>query len=330
MEEHEHIEHKQETEHKPVVAKTNWASILGALSVILAIALIISVATNGFSGKSNNMPPDEAKKKVVDYVKNLVAGQSVDVQSINDNGDLYSLRLVIDGRPYDSYMTKDGSLLFPSAVELNKKIEGTGIEQMADEIEKREKPVLEMFVMSECPYGVQAEEAFFPVLNAMKGTFDFKLHFIANENGDTFSSLHGQKEIDEDIRQVCAMKYYPDKYVDYISCQNKNYLARKDISTTWNECMKTTNMDIDKVNKCSEGDEGKGLLKENIKASNEKNIGGSPTILINNRQYSGARTTQAFQKLLCNAFSKAPKECETSPTEASTEDPSHIGGCVEQ
>lgn len=338
MEEHkEHSEDEHKThehihppiEHKPVQSAkaSTWAWVFGVLSVLLVIALVASMATNGFSG-SSGIPQNDAKEKVIDYVSKLLQGQTVNVTSMKDNGDLYQLTLVIAGRPYDSYMTKDGKLLFPNAIDMTQEITPTedGTEEPPQEIAKSDKPIFQMFVMSECPYGVMAEDAFFPVLKAMNGKFDFELHFIATDNGDgTFTSLHGQKEVDEDLRQVCVMKEYPENYIDYIDCQNKNYLVQKDLSTTWGECLKKNGMDQDVINKCAGGSEGKDLLKENIKLSDEKNIGGSPTILINGGQYSSARTAQAFQKSICSAYNKAPDECNTVINATSTAAPE--GGC---
>ena len=101
------------------------------------------------------------------------------------------MKLNIGGKPYDSYVTKDGSLLFLNAYDMKKNISNN---KQVHEIKKTGKPLVQMFVMSECPYGVMSEEAFFPVAKLLKGKFDFELHFIANDNGDgTFQSLHGQK-----------------------------------------------------------------------------------------------------------------------------------------
>ena len=95
---------------------------------------------------------------------------------------------------------------------------------------------VDLFVMSQCPYGIMA-------LNAMVGVFeafeddelDFHVNYIANETSSAnFQSLHGQGEIDEDIRELCVAKHYPDDYMNYIWCRNKDIK-----STNWQEC--TTN-----------------------------------------------------------------------------------------
>lgn len=143
------------------------------------------------------------------------------------------------------------------------------------------KGKLDLFVMSMCPYGTKALDAMAEVIKNFGDKITFNIHFIANKNADgTFQSLHGQTEVDENIRELCAVKYYPDnyKYMDYIWCRNK------DINGDWKTCAKN----FPKINTCFTGTEGKELLTENIKLANELQIGASPTWLANNKyQFSG-------------------------------------------
>ncbi len=81
---------------------------------------------------------------------------------------------------------------------------------------------VELFVMSQCPYGVQAENSIIPVVKKFGKNIDFNLNYIANDNGDgSFESLHGDAEVKGDIIQLCAKKYDSKKYLDMILCQNK-------------------------------------------------------------------------------------------------------------
>ena len=144
---------------------------------------------------------------------------------------------------------------------------------------------LEVFVMSQCPFGIQALNSIKEVFGAIKD-MDFKVHYIADFDEATgkFNSLHGQPEVDEDLRQICAMKYYPDshKYMDYVWCRNKDMKP-----AGWQKCATDNGMDAAKLKACAEGEEGKNLLKEDIKIANELNIGGSPTWLANNKYQFG-------------------------------------------
>lgn len=150
---------------------------------------------------------------------------------------------------------------------------------------QEESQKLDLFVMSQCPFGVKAEKALKEVLENFPNII-FDLHFIANDNGDgTFSALHGQPEVDGNIRQSCVEKYYPTKFIDYIVCQTDNY---QDLDSTWESCASQNGISIEAIKTCADGEEGKQLLRENIKLTNELNIGASPTWFANNRyQFSG-------------------------------------------
>jgi len=153
---------------------------------------------------------------------------------------------------------------------------------------------IEVFVMSQCPYGVQALDAMKEVLGALKG-IDFDVHYIADKTDKGFSSLHGQPEVDENIRQLCAKKYYKkgNKYLDYIWCRNKNYR-----SAEWKPCA-TGGIDAGKIEKCFTGGEGTKLFEEDIKIAKALEISGSPTWLANNKYKFGGIAADAIKTNFC-------------------------------
>jgi len=140
---------------------------------------------------------------------------------------------------------------------------------------------LDLFVMSQCPYGTKALDAMKEVLENFGDAIDFNVHYIASENPDgTFKSLHGQTEVDENARELCAMEYYSEdyEYMEYIWCRDT------DLTADWKTCAK----DFPEVTSCFNSEEGYKLLSEDIKLSNELQIGASPTWIANDRyQFSG-------------------------------------------
>jgi len=152
---------------------------------------------------------------------------------------------------------------------------------------------LDLFVMSQCPYGVRALEAMKEVLPAFGNDLDFRVHFIADERPDgSFSALHGQPEVEENIRQLCVMKHYPKdyKWMEYIHCRNTNIQ-----SADWKPCA-TGGIDAALIETCSTGDEGKALLAEDIKLAKALDVNASPTWLANNRfKFNGIAPEQIKQ-----------------------------------
>ena len=153
---------------------------------------------------------------------------------------------------------------------------------------------LDLFVMSHCPYGIMAMNAMKEVLEAFPD-INFSIHYIASVNGDQFSSLHGQKEVQDDIRELCVMKYAPDNYMDFIWCRNKNIN-----SDDWESCVNTTTMDLDKIRECSSSDEGKNLLKKDLQIAKDLKIGASPTWMANNRYLFSGIDAETVRKNLCD------------------------------
>ena len=93
---------------------------------------------------------------------------------------------------------------------------------------------LEVFVMSQCPFGVKALNAMEEVIKNFGSNIDFQVNMIATGTAkDGFKALHGQHEVDENIRELCAIKHHPKnhKYMDYILCRNKEIK-----STDWEKC----------------------------------------------------------------------------------------------
>lgn len=143
---------------------------------------------------------------------------------------------------------------------------------------------LALFVMSQCPFGVRAEQALAPILEEFGDKIEFTLYFIASEDGNgSFLSLHGQAEVDEDIRQVVIAKYYPDKFLNYLLARSADYT-----SDNWQQYADRVGIDTAKVREIAGGEEGKDLLRANIRPGNELNIGASPTLFVDNEEYAGA------------------------------------------
>lgn len=169
---------------------------------------------------------------------------------------------------------------------------------------------LQVFVMSQCPFGVKAENAMKEVLAAFDKKIDFQVHFIADETAPgVFKALHGQDEVDENIRQLCAIKYYGKdyKWFDFISCRNED-IRSKD----WQKCAKD-GIDAKVIEKCFAGEEGKKLHSEDIKIAKELGIGASPTWLANNKfQFSGIAPEQIKQNFC--SYNKDTKGCEKTLT----------------
>jgi hypothetical protein len=196
---------------------------------------------------------------------------------------------------------------------------------------KSARPAVDLYVMSFCPYGTQAETVMSPVVDLLKSKADIQVRYITTITGstvDSVSSLHGRTEAMEDLRQICINKYYPDEFWPYLKTFNEKCYTVRGNATMLASCRKnadtTLSLDSAKIDTCAGGAEGLALLKADETAAVKNGAMASPTLVINGVQYSGARTPEAYKQAICNSFETAPAECNTvlSATSSATS-----GGC---
>lgn len=175
---------------------------------------------------------------------------------------------------------------------------------------RSEKPgKLELFVMSQCPYGVKALDVMAEVLRNFDNKIDFEVHFIAEGSAkDGFRAMHGQPEVDENIRELCAIKHYGAEYkfMDYILCRNKNIR-----SADWEACTGKNGIDTAVIKACFEGDEGKQLLDQDIKIADALNISGSPSWIVNGKHKFSGLDAETIRAEVCK-HNASLKGCENT------------------
>jgi len=290
---------------EPIITKKKKANTYKIATTVLAILLIISVIynVNGTTGAS----VADVEENLNSYLNSVPGLDGAEVSEIEKDGCMFTGMVSIQGQAIPVYVSGDGTTMFPTAIPLTQEIptQTTPTTQTPTEVPKTDKPKFDLFVMSQCPYGTIAEEASFPVVELFGDLIDFNLYFIANDNGDgTFSSLHGQPEVDGDMRQVVIAKEYPALYKDYILCVNENY---RDLEGGWEACATGLGIDVNKVKTTLE-EQGADLLKENIALAEQLGVGGSPTFYINDAKVSVSRTPEGVKQALCGAFNNAPEE----------------------
>ncbi|MCY3683309.1 MAG: multiheme c-type cytochrome [Gemmatimonadetes bacterium] len=214
------------------------------------------------------------------------------------------------------------------------------------------RPLVELFVMADCPYGIHAEQTLAPLFRKLGDQIDFRLYFIADEantknvaspppvtrstqtaqpgckattstGSGRFRSLHGDREIAEGIRQTIVISRYPDRFWDYILCRNKSGIA-----TDWRICATQVNMDADKIAELSENDVGETLFAENIRRANLLGINASPTLRVNGRDVK--TSSHEVAQFICRNNKNLPF-CADVPECLSDRDcvhPDKVGLCL--
>lgn len=101
-------------------------------TVIVGILLVASILTSGFNFKKEVEEPrvallsaEEAGQKAVEYInENILLGQATaflkNIVDFKADGfcELYKFQVDVNGQTFDSYITRDGKLIFPEAIDL--------------------------------------------------------------------------------------------------------------------------------------------------------------------------------------------------------------------
>ena len=282
------------------------------LSVVLAVCLVIALV---FAFSSKGGVSSEKAGETLLSILNERTGGGVTLNAIKDSGSLYEATVSYQGQEIPVYMTKKGDYVVYQAekigadgnVTADNSANDTPQAEVKTEVVKSDKPIVEAFVFSYCPYGLQFEKAFLPVYNLLKDKADLKIVFIG--------AMHGEYEKIESLRQLCIQKEYgKDKMMAYID--------KFVVDTAIGACSSNTNcskplaekimaglsIDAAKINTCMDED-AEALYSADGDRAGSLGISGSPTFVINGAEVSVSRTADAIKKAVCDAFTAAPDAC---------------------
>lgn len=296
--------------------------------IILCAALALIATGCSLGAQKQTVKPitiDEAKVVAANFINNnLVAkGSEVSIKDVTEEGGLYKVIVsMTNGQEITSYLSKDGKQFFPQVMDIaatekqnatKNTQDTTANTQQQASVTKTAKPVVEVFVMSYCPYGTQIEKGLIPVAQALGNKIDFQVKFCDY-------SMHGDKELAENLTQYCIQKNEPTKYLAYLQC----FLSGDDKSAA---CLKEAKIDANRLGACVKATDNQYKVTEKAKdkttwsngqfpvfdvekADNTKySVGGSPTLVINGQTTSSSRDSASLLKLICSAFDKQPAEC---------------------
>ena len=305
-------------------------AIIGAV-LLLAIGLVAGsnifpnstteIVIGGEVTENVSMSIGELSTKVLDYVTaNLIPeGATATVTDIEVAGDnLYSVSVdvTLDGQtqPGVIYITESGDrILLGSVLDTAVNLEQPEPEQEpVIELQKSDKPEVELFVMSHCPYGTQMEKGIIPVVEALGDKIDFEMRFV-------YYLMHGLTEMQEELKQHCIEEEQNDKYLPYLKC----FLKEGDTET----CLVEAEIDAEAMETCVLDTDNEFQITANLLDTTrhlngryplfgidaEKNelyeVGGSPTLVVNGTTVSSGRDPASILSTICEAFNEQPDEC---------------------
>jgi hypothetical protein len=315
MEEHEHhdhIVHVHREGKRNLLRSKPWVVSTFILGFLVVLLLLLNV----FNLTGHSVSADKASQNILSFAN--AQGLDATVVNVSSEGSFYKVILSIQGGDVPVYVTKDGKYFTSSLVPLTSSDTtntNTNTDTPTQEVPKTTKPEVDLFVMSYCPYGTQAEKGILPAVELLGDKIDFNIRFV-------YYAMHpSQGEVEENLRQYCIQKEQKTKLNDYLTC----FLQAGDNTT----CLTTAKIDKTKLNACMIATDKAFQISEN---KNDKskwlsgnyplfnidkdlntlyNVGGSPTLVINGVQVNSARDPASYLDSICQAFSdgSVPTEC---------------------
>ncbi|MCD6232817.1 hypothetical protein J7J81_00320 [bacterium] len=306
-----------------------FGSILALVGVFFLGVFFCRSLGGNFSSLFRKAPANvssqtEIIEKAIDYINNniLSGGNKASLTGTPSvkNG-VYAFKVKIGSRVFDSYVTKDGKMLFPQGIDLaqatQKKPEGqdnnasAGSQQKkmsCSDIKKADNPQLDAFVVSFCPFGLQMQRILAEVVKEIPSLEkNIEVRYIGSISDGKIASMHGEEEANENLRQICLREEQPKAFFPYLSC----HIKKGDVD----KCLKEAGVNESKLDACQKNpSRGLAYAQKDFDLDREYNISGSPTLVLNGERVSefdfGGRTAEAVKTLLCCGFKTTPSVCK--------------------
>lgn len=176
---------------------------------------------------------------------------------------------------------------------------------------KVERPVADLYIMSYCPYGLQAQKWYLEVISKLSKVADINVKWVPY-------IMHGQKETDENTAQYCIQKNEKEKYAKYLNC----FLAAEGKEV---ECRKEAGINETLLSSCIEEADKTFNISEKMKDTSKQFpdydidreqalaawVQWSPTFVLNGIKIDKiGRNAKAYADAICSTFENKPAECD--------------------
>lgn len=303
--------------------KINLSSLLITLMIAAFLIGYGKMNTGGALFKGfGSQKAEVTAQKAVDFInKNMLENGGAVLVSVSEESGVYKFKMKVEEEEYDSYLTKDGKIIFPSGINLTSEettatTTTTEAKKMTcDDVEKIKEPVLEAFVVSQCPFGLQMQRILNEIVKNIPQLASYvKVEYMGAIEKGKIISMHGDEEAQENLRQICLREEQPNNFWAYIDC----YIKGEKVDS----CLGIAKADVSGLTNCM-ADQNRGLAyaQKDFDAQNKYKVTGSPTLILGGETISefdfGGRTAEAVKTMLCCGFQDKPEFCSQKLTEDS-------------
>lgn len=304
--------HSKSNHKKSFMVNNLWKII----SFVLFVLLIVSVVFVFTNQKTKELSCSEnIGKETTQFLIDQFQVPELTLVSTKTENNVCVHTYKIQGQEIEIITSIDGEIVVIPGLGYIKKSDLNLSENQntqSNTIPKVEKPTVELFVMSHCPYGTQVEKGILPVVDLLSDKINFEVKFVNYV-------MHDLIEVQEQLLQYCIQESSKEKYREYLYCFLEDGNTERCLEETnilrdsLSSCIKQTN-DTYKIldsytDKSSwlNGRYPKFLIydKDNLKYD----VKGSPTLVINGTVVNSNRDSQSLLDTICEGFVEKPRAC---------------------
>lgn len=279
--------------------------------ILTTIILAIIVLLMGIVIYTNNSSSKKVGNDFIEFI-NAQGQTTVEFIDAEDYGsNLYQVTVANEGQESPVYLTKDGKYWVQIIASITGKTISEQTSKETPQIKTAEKPKAELFVMTHCPYGTQAEKGFIPAMKELEKVADVSIKFV-----HYYMHTNKQEEV-ETPRQICIREEQADKFLDYLECFLGGTSGTSEEAKT---CETQVGINTKALNECISSGRAEKYYEEDSKLSESYGVKGSPTLVINGEIAQFGRDSQSYLEGICLGFNEMPELCNTA--ELSTASPS--------
>lgn len=329
-------------------AENNSTISKGKIIALVILIVVLAVVLPRLSGGSMKTMKEKTIPNAVKLAINNPTTKFT-IGEVKEKSNVYEFKLKIGegaaGQEYTSYITKDGKLLFTSAIDVEKlskpQATPTPVKKVTcSDLPKTSTAKLTAYVVSNCPFGLQMQRLINKTISEQPELAkNIEVKYIGAVENGKITSMHGDAEAVENLKQICLREEQSNLYWPYVSC----YMAKEGQGEA---CLSTAGVDQASLTACT-ADATRGLkyAQADFTAANKVGATGSPTLTINGKTVSefdfGGRVADAMKQIVCcgsstqaafckNSLSKDEIASSFSETDASGTTTSSAANCATQ
>ncbi len=273
-----------------------------ASAVLAAILLIVVAADRGVFESAGGQ---EIATKAIDFInKNLLTGGAVaSLVDVKEKNNLYLLKLNVNGQVFDSYVSKDGSLLFPSAVDMTKELPtqqpGKSVEASADDdpsLGPLSAPVtIIVFSDYQCPFCARVE----PTLKQVMDTYKEEVRLVFR---DFPLGFHQYAQLAAEASECADEQGKFWEYHDLLFAKQSEWSPVG--INKFKEYALDLGLDASQFNACLESGKYADEVKKDLEEGQAAGVTGTPAFFVNGVLVSGAQPFSTFQQIIEQELNK--------------------------